>query len=287
MKNRLLALLFAVLMLLGALCGCAGQAQDDSPAILATTAPLYELTARLLEGTKLSCGRLVTESVSCLHEYTLSVNQMKLLEQADVVVTNGLGLEDFMADALRTAKDVICASEGADTLPGEDGADPHLWLSPMRCIGMCSVLARELSARYPDDAETIEKNRAVLEASFLDVQAYGERTLAELSCRELVTFHDGFSYLADAFGLTVAAAMEIESGSEPSARELADVIALVQERGIPAVFDEANGAAAVSETVAAATGAEVFTLDLGMGAERADLAQTIRKNIDTIKEALG
>ena len=80
MRNRLFALLFAALMLLGALCGCAGQAQDDCPAILATTAPLYELTARLLEGTKLSCGRLVTESVSCLHEYTLSVNQMKLLE---------------------------------------------------------------------------------------------------------------------------------------------------------------------------------------------------------------
>ena len=51
------------------------------------------MTAALLEGTGLNCGLVVTESVSCLHDYTLTVAQMEKIGQADVVVLNGLGLE--------------------------------------------------------------------------------------------------------------------------------------------------------------------------------------------------
>lgn len=97
------------------------------------------MTAALLEGTGLNCGLVVTESVSCLHDYTLTVAQMEKIGQADVVVLNGLGLEEFMEDALRTAKRTITASTGVDTLPGEDGEDPHIWLDPANCILMCKI----------------------------------------------------------------------------------------------------------------------------------------------------
>ena len=244
------------------------------------------MTAALLEGTGLSCGLVVTESVSCLHDYTLTVSQMEKLGQADVVVLNGLGLEDFMADALRTAKHTITASSGVETLPGEDGEDPHIWLDPMNCVQMCRNIAAGLAELYPDKQAVIEQNLSAVTAEYEAAQAYGEDALKDLSCRALVTFHDGFSYFARAFGLTIAAAMEIEEGSEPSAKEIESVVRLVEDERIPAVFCEENGEQQTAGTVAKQTGAGLFALTMGMDGGAGGCTDAICHNIDTIREAL-
>ena len=103
LKKRLFAGLLALVLLCAPLSGCAAR-EAERYDVLASTAPVRAMTAALLEGTGLNCGLVVTESVSCLHDYTLTVAQMEKIGQADVVVLNGLGLEEFMEDALRTAK---------------------------------------------------------------------------------------------------------------------------------------------------------------------------------------
>ena len=285
LKKRLSAGLLALTLLCGLLPGCAARSAERYD-VLASTAPVRAMTAALLEGTGLNCGLVVTESVSCLHDYTLTVAQMEKLGQADVVVLNGLGLEEFMEDALRTAKHTITASNGIDTLPGEDGEDPHIWLDPANCVIMCSNIAAGLIEFYPDKQAVIGQNLSAVTAEYEAAQAYGEEALKNLSCRELVTFHDGFSYFARAFGLEVAAAMEIEEGSEPSAKELESVIRLVESENIPAVFCEENGEQQTAETVAKQTGAGLFALTMGMDGGAAGCTDAIYHNIDTIREAL-
>ena len=100
LKKRLFAGLLALVLLCAPLSGCAAR-EAERYDVLASTAPVRAMTAALLEGTGLNCGLVVTESVSCLHDYTLTVAQMEKIGQADVVVLNGLGLEEFMEDALR------------------------------------------------------------------------------------------------------------------------------------------------------------------------------------------
>lgn len=284
-KNRLFAALLALVMLSMPLSGCAAR-ETERCDVLASTAPVRAMTAALLAGTGLNCGLVVTESVSCLHDYTLTVSQMEKIGQADMVVLNGLGLEDFMADALRTAKHTITASSGVETLPGEDGEDPHIWLDPANCILMCRNIAAGLSALYPEKQAAIEQNLSAVTAEYEAAQTYGADALKSLSCRELVTFHDGFSYFARAFGLTIAAAMEIEEGSEPSAKEIESVIRLVEDESIPAVFCEENGERQTAETVAKQTGAGLFALTMGMDGGAAGCTDAIYHNIDTIREAL-
>lgn len=285
LKKRLFAGLLALLLLCAPLSGCAAR-EAERYDVLASTAPVRAMTAALLEGTGLHCGLVVTESVSCLHDYTLTVSQMEKLGRADVVVLNGLGLEDFMEDALRTAKYTITASNGVDTLPGEDGEDPHIWLDPANCILMCKNIAAGLIECYPDKQAVIEQNLSAVTAEYAVAQAYGEEVLKALSCRELVTFHDGFSYFARAFGLTIAAAMEIEEGSEPSAKEIESVIRLVEDNHIPAVFCEENGEQQTAQTVAKQTGAGLYALTMGMDGGAAGCMAAIYHNIDTIREAL-
>ena len=242
------------------------------------------MASALTDGTGLSVSLLISEPVSCLHDYTLTVSQMEKIEGTQLVLESGLGLEDFMEDAL-SGKTRIDIASGLSTLTGDEGVDPHWWLDPTRFQQAAATAARELGAQYPEFSDQMTENLAAFDEKLSDLQAYGDEALAGLSCRELVTFHDGFSYFADSFGLTIAAAMEVESGSEPSAKELEAIIAIVEEDQIPAVFYETNGESGSAEVVANETGCSVCTLDMAISS--GDYFAAMRENIDIVKEALG
>ena len=130
--------------------------------------------------------------------------------------------------------------------------------------------------------------RANLTALLSDLdalQSYGEQSLSSLSSRELVTFHDGFSYFAEAFDLTILKAVEEESGAEASASELIELIQLVHRYDLPAIFTETNGADAAAKIISAETGVPLFSLDMAMSGD--SYFEAMYRNIDTIKEALG
>lgn len=150
---------------------------------------------------------------------------------------------------------------------------------------MTHTVETALAAEYPQHAALFAENADIWCEKLDELQSYGEQHLADLSCRRLVTFHDGFAYFAKAFDLEIAASMEIEAGSEPSARELEEIISLLQDQNIPAVFTEINGTADAAELVARETGCAVFSLDTAISSVNYLSAMT--QNIDTIKEALG
>ena len=282
MKQRFFTILLALALLLS---GCAAQKSEPSADILVTTAPVAQIVGAITAGTDLTVATLISEPVSCVHDYALSVDQMRAVEQAKHIVISGAGLEEFMADVL-TSRAVIDASEGLALLPGEEGeSDPHTWLAPENMIAMTHTVETALAAEYPQHAALFAENADIWCEKLDELQSYGEQHLADLSCRRLVTFHDGFAYFAKAFDLEIAASMEIEAGSEPSARELEEIISLLQDQGIPAVFTEINGTADAAELVSRETGCAVFSLDTAISSVNYLSAMT--QNIDTIKEALG
>ena len=293
MKKLILLLTFLLSLL--SLTGCK---EADPAQIAATTAPVWEFTAALCEGTPLTVSRLVTENVSCLHDYSLSVRQMRTLEQCDTVVLSGAGLEEFMEDILEN-KDVIDASENISLLEmgshhhheegdSDDGHhhehDPHIWLSPANARTMAENICRQLEVRYPQFADTFQDNLTVLTEKFEALEFYAAQQLSGLSCDHLITFHDGFGYLADAFDLHILKAIEEESGSEASAKDLIGLIELVWEHNLPAVFTEINGSPAAASVICAETGISSFPLDMAMGEN--SYFDSMYHNIDTLKEAL-
>lgn len=287
---RIKAFILAVGLLAAMLCGCAKTPEAQ---IAATTLPVYQFTLRLCEGTGITVTRLVTESVSCLHDYSLNVAQVRAAEAAEVIVLSGMGLEDFMNDTLSAAPTVIDSSEGIESIQCHEHQheghhheeDAHIWLSPENAKLMASNICDGLCIRYPGYAETFRHNLTGLLSDLDALQAYGEQALSALSCRELVTFHDGFAYLAESFDLHILRAIEEESGSEASARELIELIELVEAHQLPSVFTERNGSVSAADIIAAETGAAVHTLDMAMAGD--DYFQAMYSNINTLKEALG
>lgn len=279
---------------------CAGcKSKAPAPDITATTLPVYEFTQALCQGTGLTVGRLITESVSCLHDYSLNVDQVKQAEGADTIVISGGGLEEFMEDILDPAK-TIDASEGIALLEGdshehedetheEEGHhheyDPHIWLDPQNAAVMARNICQGLSERFPQYEEQFRQNLRPLLEKIEALDVYGKEALSSLSCRKLITFHDGFAYFAQAFDLEVLAAVEEESGSEASAKDLIELIRLVRENNLPAIFIERNGSSAAAKIISAETGANVFTLDMAMAGDSYFTA--MERNINAIKEAMG
>lgn len=291
--KRFFALL-AVIVFLLAFTGCA---QQESVQIVATTMPVYDFTVRLCAGTDLQVGQLVTESVSCLHDYSLQVRQMRMLEQAQLVVLSGGGLEDFLDAALLSSHNIVDASAGIDFLCGDHdhesehdhghshASDPHIWLSPVLAQEMAQNICTGLSAAYPEYSEYFLENLQLLLQDLQALQAYGVASLSTLSSRELVTFHDGFAYFAQAFDLQILRAIEEESGREASAAELIDMIHTVEDAQLSAIFTECNGSVSAAEIIAAETGCSIYSLDMAMSGS--SYFDAMYRNIETIKEALG
>ena len=290
-----LLILFLILTLL--LPGCAAPEQAQ---IAATTLPVWQFACRLTEGTGLTVTRLVTESVSCLHDYTLTVDQMKAIEKADAVILSGAGLEEFLEEALGSASHIIDSSEGIALLEGghhhqhegeehdeeahHHDMDPHLWLSPTCAMAQAKNICAGLSALYPEYQPIFKENLSELLTDLTTLRDYGTEALSELSSREILTFHDGFAYLAEEFGIEIVEAIEEESGAEASAKELIHLIGEVRHHDIGAIFVEENGSGSAAAIIAAETGAKCGTLHMAMSGD--DYFRAMYANIDALKEAL-
>ena len=298
MRKTLTILLCA--LLLTALTGCGGEPgppeEDAALTVAATTYPVYCFATAVTEGAQgVEVELLVNQQTSCLHDYTLTVNDMKLLEGADAVVMNGAGLEDFLSDAMsQLSAAVIDCSEGVELLPPPEddghGHDPHIWMDPARAAVMVDNIAAGLSALDGENAGLYADNAA---RAGEELQALLDRWSGAFDPQDpprLITFHDGFGYLADAFGLDILRSIEEEEGSEVSARELAELEELIRTENLPAIFTEVNGSDASARALARDTGAEVYALSLCMSGEESGLAPyltAIEGDLTAVRDAMG
>ncbi len=308
---------WALVLTLTLLAGCGRRETGEVKThILCTTYPVYLFTTAVTRGVdEVEVELLVNQQTSCLHDYTLTVADMRAIERADVIVMNGAGLEDFMADALaQSDAAVIDCSESVGLLPaldhhhheGEDESehevDPHDWMDPRRAAGMMSFISDQLSERYPayqhsfwsNDVSAYDRLGGLRQdidvAEYQVFVATGQLSLVDLRTTQLITFHDGFQYFSDAFGLTILKSIEEEEGSEASAKELEEIIALVREYNIPAIFVEKNGSRRSADVIARETGCKVYELDMIMSGDGQGIEpyiQAMQQNLATIEEALG
>ena len=264
MARKILFPLFLVLALALTACAPAGQtaAQDNGTThLVATTYPVYLFTSELVKGAEgITVDLMIDQPISCLHDYTLSVKDMKTLERADLIILNGAGLEETMEDALDTVSDtpqIDCAQgiallesshdhdhghdhddhdhEEADHDEPSDHdheSDPHIWLDPNRVEQMLGNLAAGLRRFDPTHAALYETNCRLAQEQLKTAYPQMQAALQNLSCRELITFHDGFTYFADAFDLEIVRAIEEEAGSEASAKDVTEIVSEIKAHGI-------------------------------------------------------
>jgi len=320
-KKRCFALLIAALLLMTA-CGQTAPAAEPSAGgmtVVCTTYPIYLFTNTVVEGVDgVEVLRLDTGSVSCLHDYNLTVNDMKKIERADVIAMNGVGLEEFLEDALAASDAfLIDCSEGVELLENashhhdeddhtHDGHDhghydPHIWMSATNAAVMMENVAEQMKTLDPEHAGTYASNYTAAlnllaegKADFADEMmnaAASAHTSLDSVCsnKQLITFHDGFQYFVRAIDLELLESIEEEAGSEASAKEILKITQLVKEHDIPAIFTEKNGSDATANAISRETGVKVCQLDMIMSGDGEDIRayfDAMKQNIQTVMEAL-
>ena len=307
MKRPILSMLLSVLLLLP---GCtqapSGSSQEEGLTVLATTYPVYLFARTVAQGVEgVTVERLNTGSVSCLHDYTLSVDDMKKIEGADVIAMNGAGLEDFMDDALAASSAAVidCSQgvallENADHIHEEgDGGhdhghwDPHYWMDPGNAAVMVRNLQEGFALADPDHGDAYARNGEEAAGQLPSFAGDCTQALEGAEGAALITFHDGFQYFAAAYDLPLLASIEEEEGSEASAMEINEITQLVKEHQLPVIFTEVNGSDATANAISRETGCQVAQLTMLMdGPEEGDLStylEGVRSNVNTIVSFFG
>ena len=278
-----LALLAAGTLALG-LTACSSTPTVTGPVdVVATTTVLGDVTEQIV-----TCGggdvTVLMPIGTDPHEFTPSSEQVAQLVRANLVVANGLGLEEGLAQALESAESdgarVLTIADKVDPIEfgghddhaegdGHDhgSQDPHFWMDMNRMADAAQIIGDEL-ADTTGDAAYAECGTQVaddIRAAETEVRTLLEGVPADR--RILVTDHDALGYLADAYGYEVVGTV-IPGGStlgQPSSADLADLVATMRAEGVTTIFSGVGNPAAVADAVAAELGDDVQVVSLYEG----------------------
>jgi len=142
-----------------------------------------------------------------------------------------------------------------------DGADPHAWLDPENGRAWLLVIAEELAALDPENAETYRSNATAGRTELADLSTGIAADLAPLSGRPFIAFHDAFQYFETRFSLSGVGAISVSDASAPSAARIAQIRDAVADFSVTCIFSEPQFNPDLVETVLAGTGAHTAVID--------------------------
>lgn len=283
--------------------GCAAAGGDDRPTVVVTTNILGDVVQEVL-GNEAQVVTLMKPDADP-HSFEISAQEAARMRSADLLVSNGLGLEEGLQRqvdaAVAEGVESFVAGDELDVLDyaegdAADSADPHWWTDPGRTTDVVEALAVQAAA-LPGVDEAVLRQRA---GDYLDELATLEAEMDDAFAaipddqRALVTNHHVFGYLADRFDFEVVGAV-VPGGTtlaSPSASDLADLVTAVEETGVRAIFAESSSPDRLVRALADEAGLDVAVVELYSesltepGGGAADYLTMMRVNTERIADGL-
>jgi ABC-type Zn uptake system ZnuABC Zn-binding protein ZnuA len=261
-----------------------------------TTTTVFADIVRSVGGSRADVHSIIPPGVGP-EDYEPKPDDARLLADAQLIVSNGVGLDDFLNRLLesgsggRTPRLVL--GEGINPIVVDGEPNPHFWLDPTLVkTGYLPKIVTALSALAPADAATFQANTAAYgtQLDALDTELKAKVETIPAANRKLVTFHDAFPYFARHFGFELIGVVVANVGQEPNAAELAALVQKVKSAGVKAVFSEAQFNPKLAQTLADEAGIRTVVTTLyndALGPAPADsYPGMMRLNVDKIVEAL-
>ncbi|MCH8902268.1 MAG: zinc ABC transporter substrate-binding protein [Chloroflexi bacterium] len=269
---------------------CGGGNGDEQPAAELRAVASLEIFAdfvRQAGGDRVAVVTLLPSGTDP-HTYELPARRVADLTRADLVFMNGLGLEEGIGDVIvsNAGGPVIELAEGLETI----GGNPHLWLNARLAARYVERIRDALIEHDPEGRDTYEANTAAYLRELDELDREMEAAIESIPAenRALVTFHDAFPYLAARYGLEIVAVVVTSPGQEPSVRDVAELVEILQSQGVPAVFKEPQFNAAVLELAADDAGVRVLNLLSDAYLDGVDsYIELMRFNLRQLQEGLG
>jgi ABC-type Zn uptake system ZnuABC Zn-binding protein ZnuA len=234
----------------------------DGPRVVATTTVVADLTANL-GADRVDLVGLLKPGVDA-HDYEPSPADVEAIAGAQLLVTNGVGLESWLRDTIEASGFdgvVVDSSQGVRLRRVGGQPDPHIWQDPRNAIVMAANIERGLARVDPDSAGFYEDNLAAYTKELRGLDAWVERQTASLASRKLVTNHDAFGYYLDRYHLELVGSVipSFDSSAELSGRDIRDLVARIRATGAKAIFSETSLPPRTAETIGREAGVKVVT----------------------------
>lgn len=311
--------LVALSVAVSGIVGCAGRgkAADSSVSdggklkVMASFYPVYDFALKI-GGDKVDVTDMVPAGTEP-HDWEPGTSDITGLENADVFIYSGAGMEHWVDDVLKSLENkkliAVEASTGISLMEGheeEDEADkadkageeaheeydPHVWLDPMNAKKEMENIKDAFVKADPENKDYYENNYKIYEEKFDALNQTYKDTLDPLPGKVIVVSHEAFGYLCGAYGLTQMGIEGLSPDSEPDPARMAEVIDFVKENNVKTIFFEELVSPKVAEAIAKETGAQTEVLNPieGLSDEEIkagdDYFSVMEKNLDVLKKAL-
>jgi zinc transport system substrate-binding protein len=275
--------------------------------IVATFFPIYLFVENITSGiSDLEVELLLPAAYGCPHDFSLAPEDVKRVHQADIIVQDGLGMEPFLPDLLKTGrhdKKIITASDGIEPIVAkfsekdehlqDTGAfqyNPHPFASPREAARMVDKITASLAEMLPALAGKIKENGYNYRARLEKLSQEFADSLKDLRNNRVVTVHEVFEYMGRDYGFKIVDIIEKEAGQEPSAREMMGLVQRIQSEKVAALFTEPQYSSKMADVLGRETNRPVFMLDpIASGPPDPPLdyyEKTMFENLKTLMEAL-
>jgi zinc/manganese transport system substrate-binding protein len=262
------AVILLVIALSAAACGggSSSDAPTDSPIrVVATTTVLADM-ARQVGGEDVDVVSLVPPGGE-VHTFDPTPSDLATVADADLVLLNGLGLDDWLAALVAdSGSDATVVALGEDLdgftyLTGEEGeaVNPHLWLDVAAGIRYAERIGAALAAADPTDPDAVASRTASYVERLEALDAWTRDQIAAIpeADRRIVSVHEAFPYFTAAYGLEIVGTVVEAPGQDPSAGEIAALVEAIRDSGARALFGEGQFSPELAETVATEAGIAV------------------------------
>ena len=248
-------------------CGASSNATgDDRLTVVSTVAPITSIAANVI-GDKARIVGVVPEGTNS-HTFYPPPRIAQVMEQADLVLVNGLKLEDPSRELAEQADATIVEIGNAVlpesdyiydfSFPEKDGKpNPHLWTDPLYAIKYAGVIRDAMVKADPGNRTSYDANHDafVRKATALSEALRADQATIPGGKKELLTYHDAYAYFAKDYGWTVIGAVQPSSFDDPQPKEIARLVEQIRARKVPVIFGSEVFPSKVLEQIAKETGA--------------------------------
>ena len=240
------------------------KSESGSFKIVTTFYPLYIMASNITQGANnIELVNMADVNVGCVHDYTLTTTDMKKLENANILIENGLGLESFIDKVTSSNKEIqiIDSSENIQNLIKEDDeVNPHIWTSISKNIQQVKNITNALKEKNPENADIYEKNCNKYVEKLENLKKEYEEEL-DLKGEKAVTLNENFAYFAKEIGLNLNLIHTSHEETALSGETLKNVIDEMKSSNGKIILVDIDEDTRTAKTISKETGANIFVLD--------------------------
>ncbi len=281
----------------------------QSEARLQITTTILPLTAHTMSlcGDLADVRQLIPSNVG-LHDFKPRPSEIRLLQDSDLIIINGLGLEPWIEDLLKSSPKkgtIIDTSLGVKTIDDNDlalegcthdhseahhhhhGPNPHIWLDPVLSKQQVRNILKGLIKADPNNKSHYQANAKAYLNRLDDLHKRFTEALAPLKKKTLITFHNSFPYFAKRYGIRYLGFIEQLPHQSPSPKRIANLIKIIREQEAEIIFTEVGYPPRIMQTLSRETGARIAslnTLEIGNPNPNAYF-QAMEANLNTLKKS--